>query len=191
MSQPRRWNLRENQPVHNNVMRAFEGARTKLGLSITDIARKIFPPEKLGTHAGRVHEFFRTGKGSREMALAIAEVVGVTFEEMVELSRRDHEELVTWWNQNMDEPIRPFITFNMRWFNIPPVQLPANLKTEEEMIRAATEAKGPPRYEKIGRRLWLSRRLNLWLDGEGKVERRIEVQPDLPSKPFITPQVKH
>jgi hypothetical protein len=173
--------------MHENIINAFVEARARLGLSITDIARKIYHPEKFGTHANRAHLFFRTGKGSRELVLAIAGVLGISFEEMVELSRKDQQDNLARWNRVMDEPIRPFLKFFARWLETKPIYLPDHLKTEAELIDAAMQVEGDPRFK---RRLVVSNRVTLWLDKEGKIDRREEARPNLPLKPFITPPEK-
>ena len=166
------------------IVQAFENARAKLGLSITDIARRIYLPAKFPTKAVQVHLFFQVQQGSKELALAIASVLGISFEEMLELSRKDYEDYLARWNRVMDKPIRPFLHFFAMWAPTIIVYLPDHLKTEAELIDAAMQVEGDPRRK---RRLVVSNRVTLWLDKEGKIDRREEYCYPPSLIPFITP----
>jgi transcriptional regulator with XRE-family HTH domain len=167
--------------MSNHLSDYFRERRQQRGLSLGELAR-LLGYKNVSKGANRISRFEREGAVSEDLLLQLAEALGIDLPTVEGLLEKDRREYLQQWEEWVNEPLPMRLIVRYMPAVYGTVALPAGVTTPER-----AEAFACAYAREHGRRvcLALSRRLSVWINGEGRVEARTEATPDTPNTPSM------
>jgi len=167
--------------MSTNLSRFFRNRRAELGLKPGDVARRMGYTSVVGG-ANKVVVFEQKGYIRSQIFPKLVAALGIDQETVTRLIEQDQREYIQAWWEWSAQPIDWVVHRRDVPFFVPPWAVPEDITTEADAeawaVQFAVEHHAPVV-------LYLSRRVSVWINKEGRVESHHEASPGEEPLPYM------